>query len=204
MPLRRSLHAGLTAIVLCGALAAAPSSAHAGHDRCTVPHARVSLENAKARVWRSQSEIYACLRGERPKYIGSVPFDDETSPDSPNTRHLVLRGYFLAWEASCQCRDFTYTTIMRMDLRRRKARIIRDTVKDRTFAPTRALKLRRDGALAWVAADIYASPPFREVWKADEDRPARLDAGNISSDLRLRDGQVFWLKDGIERSSKLR
>ena len=201
-PNRARLVRSAVVLVACGL---GTTSAQAAEGACVVPGARVLVQNAQARVWRGPSEISACLRKHKPTFVGSVPWGDEdASPDTLNTRHVTLRGHYLAWEAVCACRDFPYRTVTRMDLRRRKAEIVRDTVKARTSGPARAIALRRDGALAWVAADLYADPPFREVWRADAGGVTRLDTGDIDSRLRIRDGRVFWRNTGVEVSAELR
>jgi hypothetical protein len=66
------------------------------------------------------------------------------------------------------------------------------------IGPAVALVLASDGAVAWIAKDIYAPMPAYEVWRWDRRGTARLDhAADIDpASLRLRAHEVEWRRAG--------
>jgi hypothetical protein len=126
---------------------------------------------------------------------------------------LRLDGPFVGYAATLCGIDSSAASVRVLDLRRRKfvldAGAIGPPIGPETEQSVRSLKLRADGAAAWVGEgqSLAARSTKRELWAADSrHRSRRLDSGAaiVPSSLELTSRTVSWRNGSTARSASLR
>ena len=182
---------------------------------CTKKGGKTLLATRGARVFKKRDQVYACLRRKRRAFrlgTNALPYGED------QVQSLRLRGRFVAYS---------------LVISTRRSMRVRDLSSGRVVhaaqamvAPTHlnvitALKLRRNGSIAWMVRsdpiDVPLKPypmpsdylPYYEVSRSDSTGWALLDSGRDINgsfgdrSLSLRGNLLQWLKAGRVRSAPL-
>ena len=194
-------------------LLAAPG-ASAASERCSARGAKVVKQNAQARVFyvKGKGEVkrryYGCMRGRKPALLArdTSPRDIQNETAHAN-RQFQLSGPHVAWVAEAFS-DFGAGEFgrsidsWRLDGKRPSQQISQDVTD---YSRVAALRVRADGALAWV---LDTGGPYAEVdaIPSDSEQPVALAyAREIeAASLRFDTTSVHWTQGGAERSAEVR
>jgi hypothetical protein len=208
----RTALAALAAAALVVAAGPATAGASArGTARCTSGGARVLATNGQvAVVRRPRGRTYACLlsSGTRRALGDTAPGDGETTV---TVRRFTLAGTVVAYNYEYsreEVEEGVSVLDVRRDHRPRTYDALSGVAAPRVGAhdAVRAIVVRPDRALAWIAYDDDVQPARYEVMKADAGaaRPALLGAGpDIDpSSLALGGTAIYWLAAGVPQLAR--
>jgi hypothetical protein len=153
----------------------------------------------------------ACPAGGTPILIGRsrcLPLHGE-----PAVGAFRLAGRFLAYESDMCGVDTSQSTVNVLDMRRRRhvftAPAVGPPAVPEGVQSLLALKVRSDGALAWVGTQrsLAGGRATRELWVADSHhRKTKFDAGGAidPASLRLTSSSVSWRNGSTSHKASLR
>jgi uncharacterized delta-60 repeat protein len=204
--------AGLAA---AAAVLAGPGPAAHAADRCSLSHAHVLRQDARARLLvvhakgAYSSRYYACLRGHVPRRLTSDWLPQDVDASHTNY-YFRLAGATVAWVSDERDGSGNGSLAFRVELRTLGgARSAEITTQDTDagssdYGPVQALKLAPDGTLAWVV-DLAYEDHYQEV----DGLPARsrrvvalgYGRGIDPHSLRVTAGRAAWRQRGTRRTA---
>jgi hypothetical protein len=198
------------ALIITGGPATAGASAR-GAARCTSGGARVLATNGQvAVVRRPRGRTFACLlsSGTRRALGDTAPGEGETTV---TVRRFTLAGTVVAYNYEYS-REEVEEGVSVLDVRRDRRPRTYDALSG-VAAPrvgahdaVRAIVVRPDRSVAWIAYDDDVQPARYEVMKADAKvtRPTLLGAGADvdPSSLALGGSTIYWLAAGAAQAAR--
>jgi hypothetical protein len=162
-------------------------------------------------VLEGHATYYACLKRHRAVEMGTR---GAYGASWSEVHHITLAGRYVGFATWAQeHNDFAYY-VMVIDLRSRHSKFTLPTgtaPPDRRdyvtgLGPTTRLVLKDDGAVAWIAQEMYSDPTTYEVHKADRGGKQVLDAGPDVDprSLRLSGSRLSWTRNGQPAGAVLR
>jgi hypothetical protein len=204
-------------VAFLGGLVSTTGLADAAHRDapCGIPGARVVAKTRVARVvLDNHVTYYGCLNHHRAVEMGTRTPPGYGGASWGEIHNITLAGRYVGFTEWAQDHNFLEYYVMVTDLRTRRSKVALPTGTappdqrsyQTGFGPTTGLVLKDDGAVAWIAQDIYAEPTTYEVHKADRDGKQVLDAGPDvdPQSLRLTGSRLSWIKNGQPASAVLR
>jgi hypothetical protein len=196
-------------ILLLAALAWAPAAAAA--DRCSAPGAKTVAENAQARVFyvKGKGEVkrrfFGCVRDRKPVLLARNTAPRDTEQTAFSNKHFHLGGRVVAWVQEAFS-DFGAGEFGRSIEGRALASGGRSVSVDVTdYQAVGALRVRSDGAIAWV---LTTNGPYSEVDAVESDakEPVALAyaRGINAASLHFDPAALHWSQDGADRSAPVR
>lgn len=232
-PRRTSLRRGVAAALLAAGLAAAVVYTQASADGpaaagCGPAEAKTLARGSQARVYRApfdnrfrRYQILACLEGAAEPYEVDRPDFEQFAFSRPAVDVAgPLIGYALIQGQEETGGGPAEVVVVVEDLRAPGNPLRLTRAGPHVRAKVGSLKLRTNGAIAWIACPEpdefpvgYMRPTCAEAgalntvyrWSAGERRREVLDRGRRISprSLRLRDGRVHWRNGGRSLSAPL-
>jgi len=220
---------------LAGLLAVAGTPASEPKTTCRPSQTRTLLVNKVTRVYqykRDDHRTEACAFSKGNAYFLDTPVDQYDAFDPPS---MSLRGTLLGWAAEfCDLDDGECSTVVNVDdvsdtqtagAPPAPHRTVSAGAKHHRWVKVGSLRVRPNGAVAWVACPHRDGPPPGQRFEAtqapnclrpgDRDIVFKLDStssrrqvldrgrGIDPSSLRLKGDRVSWLHGGKLRSAPL-
>ena len=193
-------------LVALGGLSGSPAWAQGGRS-CVPAGSKTLASSGSVRVYRRGTTVFACMRGRRVRLgRGRVSGPDTEGPTVARPR---IAGRYVAFERRHVDDANDRFEVLVVDVRRRRV-VTRvptgeappDVAEAVGVGPVRRLELRRDGAVAWIAAD-ESNLGEREVWTACRNRATPVAAGADVEEagLALRASAVAYRQAGADRSA---
>lgn len=198
----------LAAVAAGGAATASAAQRH--EASCAARGSKIVAASGLTRVYRSVGRVYACRPGVRRTVLGFDPLDEEGRTDLDFVYRARAAGRYTAFERVYldDLDDRRYeVVVINVETRETLSTDATGTL-DRPDGPdvgigrTLNLKLRPDGAVAWIARDD-GTPGVAEVWVGRGHSFERLQrASGIARSLHLDRSTVRWSQQGRPQRAK--
>jgi hypothetical protein len=196
-------------IVVVAVLAAAPTAL--GAERCTKPGAKTLRRTAEARIFSVRvphrygvtRRFYGCARGHAPRLLTrNTRPRDATIHTAYSNKSFRLSGRFVAWVQEGYV-DFGPGEVSRwVEERPLEAghRQVSQSVSEYDYLT--ALRLRDDGALAWLAG---ATEGQNSIWAVPSASTTAFEVTRSNAidprSLRFDRTSLHWVQDGADRDA---
>lgn len=178
-------------------------------SRCLSTGSRTLATTNLVRVYKKNGKTFGCLYSvNRRLQIGTYGSNVVATGGQRNVR---VAGRFVAFEQFATGKDLALYTVKVFDLRARRPLIEVGTGKTPPIAdfeagigPTRRLRLRPTGQVAWIAQDVTVSPPRYEVHEYGRNDHVLASGADIEpASLGLIGNRLSWKQAGKRHHATL-